>query len=130
VTSGDAPRAKVLFLIRTAMTVGVVTFVVVGWFIRQRGEVAALPAASLATLTTVMYAAVALAAAVVMALRLRLAGATVGARRSLSIAGWAVGEFAALFGGMLFFLTGAWRLVLPGALVFALALAAIPLPRD
>ena len=50
--------------------------------------------------------------------------------RTLSIAAWAVGEFAALFGGVLFLLAGAWPLVLPGALVFALSLAAIPLPRD
>jgi hypothetical protein len=81
-------------------------------------------------LTTTMYVAVAAAAAVVMALRIRLGSADDRARRSLSVISWAVGEFAALFGGVLFFITGEWRLVLPGALVFALALAAVPLPRD
>ena len=34
------------------------------------------------------------------------------------------------FGGAVFFLTGEWSLVLPGAIVFAIALAAVPLPRD
>ena len=124
------PTVKVLFLIRTAMAVGVVTFILVAWFLRNRGGLSAVPTDKLATLTTVMYAAVALAAAVVMLIRLRLSEATPDARRTLSIAAWAVGEFAALFGGVLFLLAGAWPLVLPGALVFALSLAAIPLPRD
>ncbi len=128
--SGPAPTAKVLFLIRTAMTVGVVTFMLVAAFLHGRGDLSVVPTSRLATLTTVMYAAVALAAAVVLALRLRIAAATPEAQRTLSIAGWAVGEFAALFGGVLFLLTGEWRLALPGLLVFALALAAVPLPRD
>jgi len=125
-----APNAKMLFLIRMAMAVGVVTFILVVWFLRSRGGLHTVPADKLATLTTVMYTAVALAAAAVMLIRLRLADATPDARRTLSIAGWAVGEFAVIFGGVLYLLAGAWPLLLPGALVFALALAAIPLPRD
>ncbi len=125
-----APTAKVFFLIRTAMAVGVITFIGVAWLIRGRGQAVAVPMASTKTLTTVMYASVALAAAVVMALRLRLASSTPEMRRTLSVVSWAVGEFAALFGGVAFFLTGEWSLVLPGAVVFAIALAAVPLPRD
>lgn len=125
-----APTAKVFFLIRTAMTVGVITFIGVAWLIRGRGQVAVVPTASLATLTTVMYTSVGLAAAAVMLLRMRLASSSPEMRRSLSVVGWAVGEFAALFGGVMLFVSGEWRLVLPGALVFALALAAVPLPRD
>lgn len=125
-----APTAKVFFLIRAAMAVGVITFIGVAWLIRSRGQAAAVPPESLATLTTVMYTSVGLAAATVMALRLRLASSTPERRRSLSVVSWAVGEFAALFGGVMFFLTGEWRFVLPGALVFAIALAAFPLPRS
>ena len=125
-----APNAKMLFLIRMAMAVGVVMFILVVWFLRSRGGLHTVPADKLATLTTVMYTAVALAAAAVMLIRLRLADATPDARRTLSIAGWAVGEFAVIFGGVLYLLAGAWPLLLPGALVFVLALAAIPLPRD
>lgn len=129
-THRPASTAKVFFLIRAAMTVGVITFIGVAWLIRGRGQPAAVPPASASTLTAVMYASVGLAAAAVMALRLRLASSTTEMRRSLSVVAWAVGEFAALFGGVAFFLTGDWQLVLPGALVFALALAAVPLPRD
>lgn len=129
-TQRSAAGVKQFFLIRTAMAVGVITFIGVAWVVRGRGQPAAVPAASLPTLITAMYASVGVAAAVVMALRLRIASATAPMQRSLSVVAWAVGEFAALFGGVLFFLTGEWRLVLPGALVFALALAAVPLPRD
>ncbi len=122
--------ARVAFLIRTAMAVGVLSFIGFAWLIRGRGQAAVVPPASVATLTSVMYAAVGLSAAAIMVLRLRLASSTDEMRRTLSVVGWAVGEFAALFGGVMFFLTGEWQLVLPGALVFAIALAAVPLPRD
>lgn len=125
-----APTVKTFFLIRAAMVAGVVAFMAGLWVARGRGQAVTAPPASFATLTTVMYTSVALAAAAVMALRLRLASSTPEKRRALSVVGWAVGEFAALFGGVAFFLTGQWQLVLPGALVFAMALAAVPLPRD
>lgn len=124
-----APSAKVFFLIRLAMTVGVITFIAVAWFLQGRGQPSPMSLSSLTTLTTVMYTSVGIAAAVVMVLRLRIAGAEPAMRRSLSVVAWAVGEFAVLFGGVLLFLTGEWRLVLPGALVFALALAAVRIPE-
>jgi hypothetical protein len=114
VTQQPAPTVKVFFLIRMAMTVGVISFIGIAWLIRGRGQAVAVPPA----------------AAAIIALRLRLASATPAKRRSLSVVSWAVGEFAALFGGGAFFLTGDWQLVLPGALVFALALAAVPLPVE
>lgn len=128
-TPAPAASAKVLFLIRLAMTVGVVTFVAVAWFLHGRGQPPLASPSSLTALTTAMYTAVGIAAAVVMALRLRIAGAEPAMRRSLSVVAWAVGEFAALFGGVMLFLTGDLRLVLPGALVFALALAAVRIPE-
>ena len=128
-TPAPASDAKVFFLIRLAMTVGVITFVAVAWFLQGRGEIPARSVSSLTALTTAMYTAVGIAAAVVMALRLRIASAEPAMRRSLSVVAWAVGEFAALFGGVMLFLTGDLRLVLPGALVFALALAAVRIPE-
>jgi hypothetical protein len=107
----------------------VVTFVAVAGFLQGRGQPPAMSPASLATLTTGMYTSVGIAAAVVMALRLRIAAEEPAMRRSLSVVAWAVGEFAAIFGGVLLFLTGEWRLALPGALVFALALAAVRIPE-
>ncbi|MFA6166640.1 MAG: hypothetical protein WC700_08495 [Gemmatimonadaceae bacterium] len=128
-TPAPAPGAKVFFLIRLAMTVGVITFIAIAWFLQGRGEIPARSVSSLTALTTAMYTAVGIAAAVVMALRLRIASAEPAMRRSLSVVAWAVGEFAALFGGVMLFLTGDLRLVLPGALVFALALAAVRIPE-
>lgn len=128
-TPAPAPNAKVFFLIRLAMAIGVITFVAVAWFLQAQGKIPARSVSSLTALTTAMYTAVGIAAAVVMALRLRIASAEPAMRRSLSVVAWAVGEFAALFGGVMLFLTGDLRLVLPGALVFALALAAVRIPE-
>lgn len=127
-TPAPAPGVKVLFLIRLAMTVGVITFVVVAWFLHGRGQPPIASPSSLTALTTAMYTAVGIAAAVVMALKLRIASAEPAMRRSLSVVAWAVGEFAAIFGGVMLFLTGDLRLVLPGALVFAMALAVVRIP--
>ncbi len=124
-----ASSARTFFLIRLAMTFGVTTFFVVAWVLHGRGQPPLASASSLVTLTTVMYTSVGVAAAVVMALRLRIESAESAMRRSLSVVAWAVGEFAAIFGGVLLFLTGDWRLALPGALVFALALAAVRIPE-
>ncbi len=124
------PGPRVFFLIRAAMVAGVTTFILVAWFLHGRGQPPAVAASSIAPLTTAMYVAVGVAAAVVMALRLRINDAEPAMQRSLSVVSWAVGEFAALFGGVLLFLTGEWRLVLPGALVFAMALAVVRMPSD
>ncbi|MHB8838132.1 MAG: hypothetical protein ACYC7F_04185 [Gemmatimonadaceae bacterium] len=124
-----SPGAKVFFLIRLAMTVGVTTFIVVAWVLHGRGQPPVAATTSLATLTTAMYASVGVAAAVIMGLKLRIAGAEPAMRRSLSVVSWAVGEFAAIFGGVMLFLTGDWRLALPGALVFAMSLAVVRMPE-
>ncbi|MBW7932791.1 MAG: hypothetical protein H3C62_04095 [Gemmatimonadaceae bacterium] len=124
-----APLAadKQLLVIRVAMTAGVVTFLVVAWIVSSRSAAPMLTPDRVRILTTVMYAAVGLAAAGIMALRLRLASVSPAMRRSLSVVAWAVGEFAAIFGGVLLLLTGDWTLALPGALVFAMSLAAVRL---
>jgi hypothetical protein len=123
------PGPKSFFLIRTAMAVGVTAFVLIGYFVASQRTTPFAAVAQLRTLTTVMYVSVGIAAAVIMALRLRIASAEPPMQRSLSVVAWAVGEFAALFGGVLLMLTGDWRLALPGALVFALSLAAVRIPE-
>ncbi len=127
-TGRGVPSPRVLFLIRTAMVVGVTTFIGIAWFLRGRGQAPAVSIEAIGALKTAMYTAVGAAAAVIMALRLRINEATPAMQRSLSIVAWAIGEFAGFFGGVLFFLTGDWRLALPGALVFAIALAAVRIP--
>jgi hypothetical protein len=102
---------------------------VVSFVISSLGRPPAVSSSALRTLTTAMYTAVGISAAVIMALRLRIDAAAPDMRRSLTIVSWAIGEFAALFGGVVLFLSGDWRAALPGALVFVLALAAIRVPE-
>jgi hypothetical protein len=106
------------------MAVGVTTFLIIAWFISSRRE-AMISADKLGALTTAMYVAVGGAAAGIMALRLRMASVEPPMRRALSVVAWAVGEFAALFGGALLLVTGDWRLALPGVLVFAMSLVVV-----
>jgi len=116
-------------MIRVAMAVGVATFLVVSYFIAAHGRPPAVSPSAARGVTTVMYVAVGIAAAAIMALRLRIEAAAPEMRRSLTVVAWAIGEFAALFGGVALFLSGAWTVALPGALVFALALAAVRIPE-
>jgi hypothetical protein len=123
--SAIAPSAaKRALLIRVAMAVGVATFLIVAWFVSSRRPTT-VPPQTLRALTTAMYVAVGAAAAVIMALRIRIAAATAPTRLALAVVAWAVGEFAALFGGVLLFLTGDWTVALPGALVFAMSLVVV-----
>lgn len=117
-----------LFLIRVAMAVGVATFLAVSFVISSRSGPPALASSGLRALTTAMYVAVGISAALVMGLRLRIDAATPDMRRSLTIVSWAIGEFAALFGGVVLFLSGDWRAALPGALVFVLTLVVMRIP--
>jgi Na+-transporting NADH:ubiquinone oxidoreductase subunit NqrE len=129
VTPARLPERQRFLVIRIAMAVGVATFIVVAGVLQAKGQLAAPPAATLAKLKTAMYVAVGVAAAIVMALRLRIESAAPAMRRALAVVAWAVGEFAALFGGVVFLVGGDWRLVLPGALVFAMSLAVVPIPE-
>jgi Na+-transporting NADH:ubiquinone oxidoreductase subunit NqrE len=129
VTPARLPERQRFLVIRIAMAVGVATFIVVAGVLQGKGQLAVPPAATLAKLKTAMYVAVGVAAAIVMALRVRIESATPAMRRALAVVAWAVGEFAALFGGVVFLVGGDWRLVLPGALVFAMSLAVVPIPE-
>jgi hypothetical protein len=129
VSPQPASAAQRALLIRVAMAVGVATFFVVAWFISRSATAPVVAEAKLRTLSTAMYVAVGLAAAAIMALRLRIAEAAPAMRVSLSVVAWAVGEFAAIFGGVMLFVTGDWRLALPGALVFAMSLVVVRMPE-
>ena len=126
---GRAQTARSLFLIRVAMAVGVAMFLVVSYVISALGRPPAASPSAVRTLTTAMYTAVGIAAAIIMGLRLRIDAAAPDMRRSLTVVSWAIGEFAALFGGVVLLLSGDWSAALPGALVFALALAAMRIPE-
>jgi len=51
-------------------------------------------------------------------------------RASLAIAGWALGEAAALMGGIHYFLTGSPQRYGYGLIIFVIALVMFPIPRD
>jgi hypothetical protein len=124
-----AATFRPLFVIRTAMVSGVIVLAVGPFVMRQRGLIASPPAETQGLMRTMALVAAGIAVAIVLALRARLGDADPGKARSLTIVGWAAGEFAAMAGLACYLLTGAQAAAAPGLLVFALAMVLFPVPR-
>ena len=124
------PRApSTLPLIRIAMTIGVLGFGAVIWFLTTRmGRVPPSPDTPLTGLMPYLLGAM-LAGAIAM--RFVAAKAVNTAQHaSYLIIGWAIGEAAALLGGAHWLLTGNPRFYLIGVFVFLSALVLLPLTRE
>ena len=126
-TSRQSPAA--LAVIRIAMLVGVLLFGAVIWFLQGRPGWAPPTPASLPTLRVAVFAAWGLAAVVLLALRVRAARPGGAARGTLSLVAWAVGEGAALMGGVYYFLSGDARWFLGGLFVMLASFLLFPVPR-
>ena len=124
------PKAVPYRVIRAALVAGVLIFGVVVWVVVS-GD--ASPAAEQAMNSVYGLVFAALAAVVFggfMILRKRIEQATPAQRGALTIAGWALGEGPALFGGALFLLTGSPLYYLVGIGLLVAAVALFPVPED
>ena len=126
-TSAHPPGtpARMLQLIRTAITLGVLLFIVVAVQVRRTPSVP--PAA-------VGYTAAGFAVfmlATLLFVRSRYASASSRAQRStFCIVAWAIGEMTALFGITSYLIGNPFTTLVPGLLVFAASLLLIPIPED
>ncbi|HYJ80328.1 MAG TPA: hypothetical protein VEW03_12025 [Longimicrobiaceae bacterium] len=123
------PDAAVLFIIRAALVLGVLTFAAVTWYIHSSAPRPAYPAEP--TLSWAVLGAWALVTAALLFIggRYRHTEARVE-RVRLAIVGWALGEMAALLGGVHYFLTGDPLRFGFGLLIFCIALVMFPIPRN
>ena len=122
----SAHRAR-LGAIRLAMLAGVLVFGAVVWFLR-RGTTA--PGATGGVIDVVSYAAIAIGLVGILVLWRVLANATTAAKyANTAVMGWALGELAALGGGVHFFLTGDPTRYVIGVMVMLLSFVLIPLRR-
>jgi hypothetical protein len=111
--------------IRFAMLTGVLLFGGVTWFIRQSPDAPQYPADSASTLLWAARVAWILAIGGCIALFVAIRPARTTARAaSLSIAAWALGEMVALFGGVVWFLTGSPAWYVPGLIFLVLTFLA------
>ena len=124
-----APRpANTLPIIRMAMTMGVLLFGGVIWFLYRSGRV---PPSPDTTLTMVMPYVLGALLAGAIALRLVAAKAASAEQRgSYLIIGWAIGEGAALLGGAHWMLTGNSQWYVIGVFVYLSTLVLLPLTRE
>jgi hypothetical protein len=119
-----------LYAIRLAMLGGVLLFGGVCWMLQRTPDWSPAPNVDLNALRMVARGMWALAIAGVVFLFLRARRETHPARlSSLSIVAWALGEMVALYGGVVYFLTGAARWYVAGVIFLALLLTIMPGPR-
>ena len=126
----DARRRATLGVIRLALLAGVLAFGVLTWFTHRGPEWAGGPRAVAGPLPTISLA-LSVVLAIAIAFVRRAAFATRDAARygTLCIVGWAMGEAAALAGGVHYFLSNDPSRYLIGLFVMLLSFVLIPLRR-
>jgi hypothetical protein len=117
-----------LRIIRVALLVGVLGFGAVVWFLRRQGS-SADSSTNPQTLVTVGRIVWGAALLVCIVLFLRTKQGVAGRPGQLNIAAWAAGEATALFGGVVFLLTGVYSWYLMGVFFLGLTFLAFPAER-
>ena len=122
--------AASLFLIRLSLLMGVLLFGGVTWFLRSQAD--PVPArAPDPTLEWIILGAWIVATAGIIFVSGKYRAAELRARRvTYAIVGWALGEMAAMSGGVHYFITGSPRRFGLGLIIFGMALLLFPIPRD
>lgn len=130
VQSSRPPPAGTLAVVRIALLAGVLAFGAVVFF-QQRGE-GWRPAdpGSLSSLRTAMFAVWVGAAVLLIILRLRLSRLAEAAGRSMLIVAWAIGEGAALFGGVYYMLSGDPQWFVIGLFIMLASFILFPIRRS
>lgn len=116
-------------LIRAALWIGVLMFGAVAWFMHQRGTFPVRPQPHALNLSQLWLSVM----AVVVALMLRrraIEGPDAQTRSTWTIQLWALGEGAALFGGVLYLLSNEPQWYGLGLLAMATVFVLVPLPRQ
>jgi hypothetical protein len=122
--------ARIINVIRLAITAGVVIFAAVTVFLLGTGSVEPTPQLRGSMNLAVLGVCLACATAIQLLRSRRDASPTRARRVTLSIVGWGAGEAAALFSTAATLLTGTLPSLLAGATVMAFALASFPVPPD
>ena len=132
-TGPGRPRAgsdATMAIIRISLLMGVLLFGAVSWFLHRDPSRERADPESLAALRRAMLAVWVLAIAAILALRPRLGRVTGEARRSFLLIVWAIGEGAALIGGVHYFLGGDPLSFLGGLVVMLGAFLLFPIRQE
>jgi hypothetical protein len=118
-------------IIRLAMLAGVLTFGGVVYYLRRNGDapgVDAEQARAFLWIGRALWGMAILGCLILYQLVLR--ERSPARRQSFQIVAWALGEMVALYGAMIWFLTGSPSWYTPGLIYLALAFLAFPIRRD
>jgi hypothetical protein len=130
--NGDDQRFKSLAIIRLSYVIGPALFILVTYLQRRFGSLGdvAMPADKLVLMRYLHWgvAAFALFWALFWKSRTESAMDAAGVSRALII-GWAPGEAAALFGGVIYFVGGPLSAAAFGFVAFAVVLSLLRIPR-
>jgi hypothetical protein len=118
-----------MFIIRISLVFGVVMFGGLTWYLHsQRTE--PFPTDNETVTWVVLGAWTVITIGIVYLSGRYRAAASRDQRITLAIIGWALGEAAALLGGVHYFVTGSPQRYGYGFLIFVIALVLFPIPRD
>lgn len=123
------PPASSLAIIRLALLIGVLMFGAVTYYIQRSGEWRAAEPEALATLRVALLATWVVAVLLLLVLRARLSRLVEPAGRSMLIVAWAIGEGAALFGGVYYFLSGDGQWFIIGLFIMLASFILFPIRR-
>lgn len=123
------PPASSLAVIRIALLAGVLMFGAVTYYVQRGANWEPAAPDVLNTLYTVMLAVLVLAVVFLLVLRARLGRRPGTGERSLLVVAWAIGESAALFGGVYHFLSGNAQWFIIGLFIMLASFILFPIRR-
>ncbi len=123
------PPASSLAVVRIALLVGVLMFGAVTYYVQRGANWEPAAPDVLSTLHTVMLAVLVLAVVLLLVLRSRLERRSEAGERTMLIMAWAIGESAALFGGVYYFLSGNGQWFIIGLFVMLASFILFPIRR-
>jgi hypothetical protein len=128
--AANAPMSpeKTFFMIRLAMSLGVLLFAAVSFYTRSQGSGEGMVPEVLERLRWATYGFSVAAIGVALVIKSALVGKSVEQQRTLTIAGWAAGEAAALIAIVQHFQGGIVPTMVIGMLAFASVLVILPVP--
>jgi hypothetical protein len=129
VSAHRPPPASTLAIVRIALLVGVLMFGAVTYYVHRGAEWRAAQPDALSTLRLAMLSTWVVAVLLLLVLRARLARLTESAGRSVLIIAWAIGEAAALFGGVYYFLSGEPQWFIIGLFLMLASFILFPIRR-
>lgn len=129
VSARRPPPASTLALVRIALLLGVLTFGAVTYYVQRGADWRPAAPEALSSLRLAMLSTWVVVVLLLLVVRARFSRLTESAGRSVLIIAWAIGEGAALFGGVYYFLSGDTQWFIIGLFLMLASFILFPIRR-